>query len=347
MIDHDWLIHHLGLSPTETPYQAFRVADALHQGVGVLYLSTVEERGYPILSPAARALLDRQRHRLHVLDKYARLACEVAPSSQIVKGATIRSLYKNPLCRSQTDVDLAFADPIDLWRAAARIRATDDFSDPDLTLMEGDPSQAYIAFERPAPDIFFEKPVLVELSATPFYGDGRHVSVRAAVPANPLETSLLAICEERFQRAFHLRDLIDAALLLEALELTAPGWATNQSDLLERYALAPELQELWGLAADTGLASVPPIWLDAARRAEDSKRNQGRSPSRAPNLHGLLVDDAPQGGETPFLLERSGEKPLLLTTVGTFLLTSTPEVSTDEVSRARAAVAQSQVIYVG
>lgn len=350
MIDHDWLLHRLGLNPREsTPYQAFRAGDAVHQSVGVLYLSCVEARGFPILSPAARALLERQRHRLEALDGYSRMALNAAPSCQVVKGATIRPLYEDPLCRSQTDVDLAFAEAAELWRAAARIQATDDFEDPHLTLVEGDPTHAYIAFERSAPDVFFDKPLLVELSHTPFFGDRKVVPLRRTLPTNPYETSLLAICEERFQREFHLRDLIDATLLLRVLENSRPGWNNDQYDLVERFSLAPELHELWSLAADAGLTAAPKAWLDSARRAEASRREQQATITPGSDLYGLLVHDEPQRDcETPQLLKRPGEKSLLLTTVGTFLLTPNGEVSEEEVHRARAFVtAQLEVTRAG
>lgn len=333
----EWILTQLGLNPDlATPYEMFRAADAVHQGIGILLLSVVDCSGDLPLSPAAKAVLDRQRRRLHLLDSYADTALMDAPTGRVVKGSTIRRTYETGLCRSQTDVDLVFSNPSDLWHAAVRLQRTDEFDDPKLVVIGSDLTKVCLQFSRPAPDVFFDKPILVELAPTPFYGDGGSVRTRYDLPSDPLLLSFMAICEERFQRKFHMRDGLDMNRLVSALSKEMPSWEEACVENARVLRLAPELLELWEYARSMSLAADPPTELRHLADMEAQSRGEKDTALLPPDLRGLFVGGAINEDPESFtVIGTRGSKRAVRTPVGCFILTESDTVTEDEVRWAR------------
>lgn len=315
----------LGLDPEDGLWRGFRHADAVHHNVAHLLLSLWADQGVDV-GPAARATLARQRRRV---ERYRRCVDALRADGiepRVVKGWTIGDLYPAGALRAQTDLDLVLESVPEVWRAAQVVRDELRDVDVDLTLVRGARTELYVALSTPADDPVYDKPLSVELSTVLHYGDSERVPLRPGSASDEATRNVLALCEERFQRPFHVRDCLDLALVAEQMT----DWAVRGLPAAAvTYRLAPELLELLDLTVDLGaarnlLAERPRI--ERAARAEQDARAQGGSPP-LDLRYGLLLADPrfsrAEGGATP---ETVAGAEVLRTPLGAFVLTSAVHV---------------------
>ncbi|KQR11672.1 nucleotidyltransferase family protein [Cellulomonas sp. Leaf334] len=331
----------LGLDPEDGPYLNLRKADAVHHSVGNLMLSLWEQAGAP-LSPAATATLARQRARVARYDECESRIRAAGIDFRVVKGRTIGDLYPAGVLRAQTDLDLVVGSVDDLWTAALLLVDDLGFDSVDLTVVEGTERELYVALSAPAEDEYYDKPLSVELSTVLYYGDSDTVPLRRGVPADQVVANVLALSEERFQRPFHVRDVLDLGVLCDQL---TPERRASLLAAVESYRLAPELVELVELARAHGIAATLDDELvdlrDAAEREAARRRTTAARGDEGLGLSfGILVPGSRL--RSGWSVERSqmAGTDVLVTPLGTFVLTSNAVLSPETFDAVQAAVAQ-------
>ncbi|KOX14240.1 nucleotidyltransferase family protein [Nocardiopsis sp. NRRL B-16309] len=329
----------LGTEPDDPYWTTLRRADGLHHSVGHLLLSLWESDHDVDLSPAAEAVLLRQRARTEVYREQERRLRAAGVRFRVVKGQSIGDLYPEGMFRSQTDMDVVVDSPDGLWAAAELVRSGGMDDEVHLTLINGDTTELYVALVREAEDPFYDKPLSVEVSTALHFGDLDSVPLRSGVSDDPVVANILAVCEERFQRRFHPRDAVDLDVLSRAL---GPGRLGTLVERAEALRLLPELRELTDLAASVGLASPlddleRPTPADVERERE--RRREARGEAAPELLFGVRLTTEPvtEASRSPQPLELEGHR-VLLSPLGAFLLVTKHSVAQDQAEAALDAV---------
>jgi hypothetical protein len=275
----------------------------------VLLASAWELEGGPV-PPQARDELEFWRRQMTAYaDVFAGLAT-LGLSAQ--KGPQLARLYPRGWLRQSTDLDLFAAGRAPVWDAA-RTLVADGWEVAALTVLvaEGEPGVT-LEVGRPSdrPDLLREQKV--ELASLAFAGNQLGVpAVRTLgndVPAESPVHQLVALVEERFQRPFRDRDVLDAALLLEEM---GDGERALLAAVLDSTRLWPEWRELraWIVrAALLDAAEVPPAPLRAVAAARARRARTVAVRAREPATWAWLLasDDDPGRGRAALaaLLER-------------------------------------------
>lgn len=113
----------LGTDPDDSHWTNLRRADSAHHSVSHFLLSLWESDSETVLSPAAKAVLSRQRMRTDIYREQERLLRAAGVRHQVLKGRTIGNLYPEGTFRSQTDLDVVVDSYDDLWAAAETVRS--------------------------------------------------------------------------------------------------------------------------------------------------------------------------------------------------------------------------------
>lgn len=316
----------LGLDPQDGLWRNFRRADAVHHNVAHLLLS-LWATGDADLGPAGLATLARQRGRV---ERYRRCVDALRAEGidpQVVKGWTIGDLYPPGALRAQTDLDLVLDSVPHVWRAAQVVRDELGDVDVDLTLVRGVRTELYVALSSPVQDPVYDKPLSVELSTVLHYGDAERVPMRPGSATDEATRNVLALCEERFQRPYHVRDSLDLGLVVEQMS----DWAVRGLPAIaDTYRLAPELLELLDLAIDLGAAerlSDERPRIERAAQAEQAARGE-RGSASLDLRYGLLLPDSrfarPEAVTLTPVTVAGAE--VLLTPLGAFILTAAVHV---------------------
>jgi hypothetical protein len=178
-------------------------------------------------------------------------------------------------------------------------------------------------------------PHAVEICSAAYYGDEQAVGIRPSLPADPVAADLLALAEERFQRPFGVKDIVDVLVLSRVADLNVQDLARYADE----YLLAPELRELLGLAdgyVNIGcLDKVREMIEDAARK--ELARRDAVAPIAGSTcaVHGyLLMERAWDNGFSPAVVHRWDEGSILRTPVGDYLLVSGAVVKVAEYEEA-------------
>lgn len=267
------LLHRLlDVDEDDGPRVLVRQSRMVSSALVPLVMSVAGRAGVP-LGSGSRDELARARGRV---DEYRRIAadCRRFFGARMVKGPSLARLYPRGLVRSMSDLDLVAPDEGALWDATAYLADRYELEEMDVAVF-GDPIRhLVVAPYWAAADPLLDRPLHVDLSTFAFCGDLESVPLRTTLPLHQTVADLLSLAEERFQRPFNAKDVLDTALLLHDPRLTAAGLCEAAAE----YLLAPELQELidfgkensglFGSMADDLIASLGrPADDERARRA--------------------------------------------------------------------------------
>jgi hypothetical protein len=314
----------LGVPPG---YPMWRVADMAGRArILATWLSSAVARDMPV-TDEAWTYLDRQRRRVAVLH---RLGEELAQAHglSVLKGPRIAQYLPAPLLRQSGDVDLVAPDQASLWRCVLDLRERFDAVPQGVSVLDG-PAGIHlgIAMKWPAEEPYLDKPMGADITTCAFSGDLRRVPVRAATLAADDLCGLFAVAEERFQRKYRIKDLLDLLVLADVLENRLGD------DLVEvicvtavDLALAPELRQLIGKADEW--VPVSPRWRELlGRLAPLAAREKAlRRPGR-PGIHRLRFGyplDTQASGDGELRIHRREGGDVATTPVGTCLLVDRP-----------------------
>lgn len=343
MVELDVVESLLGLPP-DLP--AWRIADAANRArVLPTWLSSMVARGKP-LSPGAVEYLDRVRVRVESLHAVGR-ELRAAHGVTVIKGEQIAARFPDGLLRNSGDADIVAQDQGSVWRCVRDLRERYDAVAQSISILRtDDATHVVVAMKWPAPEPFLDKPMGADIATCAFCGklDGS-VPIRPVPPDDEDLCSLFAVAEERFQRRFSRKDMLDLVVLAEALsERFGAGAALAELvlDTAERLCLAPELRRL--ILKTGGWVNLPDGWMDIADRlgpvAEQEKAAR-KSGDRKPAewLYGFPLDAVPSP-EPELTVHRFALGEIARTPIGNCLLLSEPEMS-EELYEAAMAEAES------
>ncbi|MCC8251533.1 nucleotidyltransferase family protein [Saccharothrix luteola] len=338
----------LGADEDEPPDKLVRTARSQSWALPALLLSAYARDGRPLGSGSA----DELRRAKNRKQNYAALAAALAgTSARIVKGPSLARHYPEPLVRPVGDLDVVVPDEAELWRVVRTVLDNAPVETIDVSVFGYPEAHLLVQLEWPGEDPMLDVENAVEVCTAGFTGAQGPVRVRAELPAQPVVTDLLALAEERFQRGFKAKDVIDIAVLGQV--------AFSPADVVaaaERWQLAPELLELLDLAGDLvdlGLLGQTRQPLRAAAERELDRRENWSAPTIPPGADAMttaLVEGRSVGGlllretrrdtdpETT-RLRRFGTSALLATPVGDYLLVDHPVVTPEQHADALAALA--------
>lgn len=233
----------LDIDPEEPVRRLVQKARVSRSMLGALVLSVAERDGHRLGTGAA----DEVRRARRRADEYRRLAAELdEPGVRSVKGLGIAERYPAGLVRPSVDLDLIVPDEDRLWRLAARLRASRDVQEITVTvLVHGGVRHVAVGLKWPSEDPLLDPDLCVELGTLAYEGDLDTVPPRAGLPEEQGLTDLLALAEERFQRPFDVKDMLDLAVLVGGgnVDLSAAVQTATE------FRLSPELREGSLLAA--------------------------------------------------------------------------------------------------
>lgn len=324
----------LGVPPG---YERWRVAAIAQKAkITVSWLSSLEARGEQ-LSGDAQNFLDRARRRVNVLhavgdDLKARFPITV------IKGAEIARRMPAGLLRNSGDSDIVAPDEQALWQVIDYLRGSCGALAQSVSLLRTDTStDLVVAMKWPAEEPFLDKPLGADISTCAFSGNMKNVPVRAGTPQDPDLCSLFAVSEERFQRKFSVKDMLDFVVLADVIE--ARGLAEAVLDEAENLALAPELLSL--LLKTEGWVPLSATWHELADRlqpiaeAERAQRKTGTRP--IPQLSfGYPLDDR-RSQESKATVHGFDGGEIMSTPIGTCLLVPGTTIDQDLLNAARQA----------
>ncbi|WP_327028244.1 nucleotidyltransferase family protein [Micromonospora sp. NBC_01740] len=334
MIDLDVVDRLLG-APPDLP--TWRVADmANRKGILATWLSSAVARGVE-LNEAEGAYLRRWEQRVETLHATgAELAGRYGAT--VLKGPCIARHYPRGLLRQSGDVDLFAPNQDVLWSCVRDLVDRRGAVPQAVSILEGlDEPHVGVAMKWPATEPHLDKPMGADVTTFTFAGDLRGVPVRVAPVEQDDLCGLFAVAEERFQRKFRIKDLLDLLVLADALEQRLGDDLTEViCEHAVRLALAPELRQL--VVRTDEWVSVSERWrrtADALRplaRREKDMRRPGRQGVHRLSF-GFPLDERPGAASRVDVHRRAGSS-LVTTPVGTCLLTERLVVNEDELTDA-------------
>ncbi len=294
------------------------------------WLSTAQARGIA-LSAAAKDLLDRERRRVAVLHETAELMA-AQHAVTVLKGVRIAGHLPAGMLRQSGDVDLVAADEAAMWACVHDLIGRFGAVPQGVSVMRGATTHFGVALKWPAEEPFLDKPMGADVTTCAFAGTFAGVPIRVEPLDDDDLCSIFAVAEERFQRKYRLKDLLDLLALAEATE---DRFGEELLDLIPRHArqlcLAPELRKLIEQAAEW--VTVSPLWMDISEAlqpiAKDEKAARKANQRPAHRLSfGLPLSDT-RTAEHAQIVERPGGD-ILTTPIGTCLLVDSPLIDADD-----------------
>lgn len=260
----------LDLHEDATPYEVVTAAGRVSQAYRALVMTAAAREGV-----VGSGSADELRRRAARTAFYARVQGRCAAlGARPLKGLSLAAWYPDDLPRPMNDLDLVVPDTATLWRVVGTLVAEYGPREMDLAVLDGEARQLAVALSWPGADPLLDYETRVEILTCALTGDEGAVPRRPVLPEDPLAAGLLAVAEERFQRPFNGKDVVDVMMAL------APGRPFDLPLLAraaDAYHLAPELAELLELYAGAVLDSAP---------GAESVPEQGRMPS---GFHALLA----------------------------------------------------------
>jgi hypothetical protein len=328
-VDLDVVDRLLGVPPT---YPMWRAADMANRaGILATWLSAAVARDLPI-TDAAHAHLTRARDRVATLRG---IGSDMAAAHKVtvIKGPKIAAHYPAQLLRQSGDVDLVAPDEASLWSCATDLVDRLGAQAQGVSILDG-PDGVHIGvfLKWPAGEPQLDKPMGADITTCAFSGDLRSVPVRVAMPDDEDLCSLFAVAEERFQRPYRIKDLLDFLVLAGVLEARLGDQMVDAvCDDAERLALAPELRQLLGRV--DGWIELSPRWravravLKVLAKAEKAQRKPGRD-GMYRLRYGYPLDDRRAAEPGVRIVARDGFD-VATTPVGTCLLVTDRVIDED------------------
>ncbi|GAA2531847.1 hypothetical protein [Pilimelia columellifera] len=273
----DTLYDLLEVNPEQPLRHLVHVARGVRGVFPPLVLSLAARDG-ATLGTGARDELRRMAERSTC---YERLAQDLTSMDgvRVIKGPSLARHYPPELIRPVGDLDVVAPDEASLWRAAHRVLRKHPVTEVDLSVIrDGQRRHLLLSLWWPAADPLLDKGLRVEISTFAFAGEPGVVPLRSNLPDDQAVADLLALAEERFQRPFTAKDLIDLTYALTAPTAPDPDALALAAD---NYRLSPELLELGeAVLVHPALApAVPAALLDRLRSltpAEVARRGDRR-----------------------------------------------------------------------
>lgn len=329
----------LGVADAE-PRDLIRAARCQKWSLPQLVLSMLERDGIRLGSGGADELRRARIRKASYAELEEILRAELPVRT--VKGSTIARWYPEGLLRPVGDLDLVTADEVDLWRAVGLVLAHRPVEHIDISVIDGNLRQVFVSLDWPAPDALFDNDMSVEIGTAALPGDSGAVGVRPRLPEHDVVASLLALAEERFQRDFEARDVVDLHFLAGA---DLPP-VDEIAGLVDEYRLAPELMELVAHAerhVDLDRLGGLGTALSTPAEHERRRRSEWRTPSPAPGedvaarlsagmpVYGMQLRRVPwrEDRVTAEIVETRGGH-LLVTPVADYLLVGGAVVTTHQ-----------------
>lgn len=338
MIELDVVESLLGVPPD---YPSWRIADMANRArILPTWLSSVVARGMPI-SPGASEYLDRVRRRVDTLHSVgAELRTKHAVT--VIKGERIASRMPAGLLRNSGDADIVAPDQESLWRCVLDLSENRGAVPQGVNILRTtDALHVVVAMKWPAEEPYLDKPLGADIATCAFCGDTASVPIRV----EPLEDddlcSVFAVAEERFQRKYSRKDMLDLLVLAERLwERFGESLPELVLDPARRLCLAPELRRLINKTSDW--VDLPETWLDIAEQLEPlaaEEKAERKSGNRKPPevLFGFPLDREPSSSPVIELHQFAlGE--IARTPIGNCLLLAEPNISEELYAAAKAEV---------
>ncbi|MEV6394680.1 hypothetical protein AB0M39_07840 [Streptomyces sp. NPDC051907] len=207
-------------------------------------------------------------------DTYRRLADDTArvPGARVVKGPSIARYYPEGVLRPLGDLDVVVPTESALWRVLALVLDRHDSDEAELTeLYEGEERHLLAAVWWPGEDPLLDPDHGVEVTTFGFGGEPGEVPLRARLPDDPVHADVLSLAEERFQRPFTVKDILDLVCVMTSPAAPSPR---RLAAVAAEFALAPELLELCDRvrAHEPLVAAVPDELVDALRGPAETER---------------------------------------------------------------------------
>ncbi|MFJ9556037.1 nucleotidyltransferase family protein [Nocardiopsis sp. NPDC101807] len=325
------------LSPAMLVYAARKD----HRRLPTLLLSVMEQEGAE-LGTGARDELRRAHERDRDYQDLYRAIAEDA-ECRVLKGPRLAERYPAGLRRAVGDLDLVVPDEKALWSGLRRALREREVSRILLALHGEEGRELTVEIHWPSEDDLLDGDASAEFNTAPLPGNFGTVRPRTSLPDDDWVASLLGLAEERFQRSFEVRDILD----VHVLAASAPPVDTVV-EAIRGYGREPEVLELLTRANDSlGTGTLTDL---AEALVEPAEAEEAR---RASAAHGIATDpdetdvDRRFKAGLPvqgFMLRRADDRRtltearrhafsrgwLLLTPVGDYLLCGGPVVAQDD-----------------
>ena len=182
-----------------------------------------------------------------------------APGLIPIKGLEVAALYPDGFVRTMNDLDYLASAQSDVWAAVAAL-TSDGWSIDTATFSHFDDGLQVMVSMRRTPEDPYQLPYGVEIATSYALGDLGGVGPLADLPTQwrrPPIKNLLMLLYERFEQLYRARDLIDAALLVDALTPDGYGRGLTAPRTRCRGMSTPRGGTGWD-----GTASFPspPVW---------------------------------------------------------------------------------------
>ncbi|WP_033438825.1 nucleotidyltransferase family protein [Saccharothrix sp. NRRL B-16314] len=333
----------LDVDEDETPDVLVRASRAHGWSFPALVLSAFAHEGVALGSGSSDELNRTKTRRALYAEALAELSARVPVT--VLKGPSVARHYPEGLVRPVGDLDLVVADEPTLWRAVRAVLELCPIESIGVSVFGHPEQHLVVELFWPGADPLLDKQHIVELSTAAFPGDQGPVPVRAPLPDDPITSNLLALAEERFQRAFTAKDLTDVAVLGPLVTSCADFTAAA-----EQWNLAPEALELLELAAakiDLGPLGDALVPLRAAAGRERERRLAWARPeppddpiaaalAAGRSVGGLLLREARRDDMEQARVHRYDGGVLMETPVGDYLMVDRVEVTQEQYDRALA-----------
>ncbi len=335
-VDLDIIEQLLGSPPDAPLWQV--AATANRKKVLASWLSTVVARDIPI-SDGAREYLDRVRRRVATLhDVGAQLGDRTGVT--VIKGERIARHMPPWLLRNSGDADLVADDEQMLWRAVTDLRDTYGAIAQSVSVLRTSTEQHFvIAMKWPAEEPLLDKPLGADVATCAFCGD-----VASGAPPRTMLSDdedirgLHTVAEERFQRKFSVKDMLDFLVLSRRLDRRLDRRLADR--IVAETVAVRRAPELLNLIAKTGSwVELGGHWagieqaLTTAAAAEKASR-AARSEELPTVYYGYPLDSTPGAGEVAEF-HRIEDLDVVSTPIGTCLLLSGEELTMAELERAQ------------
>lgn len=281
----------LGVDPYDGPRRLLAKARTVRGVISPLVLSLAAREGVPMGTGARDELARMQRRARTYRDLYD--VVTAVPGARVIKGPSIARHYPEGVLRPLGDLDVIVEAEETLWRVLGTVLDRHRSDEADLAeLTEPDGRHLIVSVWWPGEDPLLDADHGVEVSTFGFTGQAEQaVPLRAALPGDRVIADVLALAEERFQRDFTVKDVVDLVCVLSSPAAPDP---TDLATAAGEWLVAPELEELClRLTAHPDLAEALPAGLLSALHAPagaERARRTARGPQpQGPRRHGFQL----------------------------------------------------------